>query len=129
MPFPPRFLHREEIVGEDRLALDQIEPVAAEVPTIGDDHPLPTTGRNLDIRRDGVGLGEDVWCVAIGRAGQIARIGELGSSSGVAWLGSENALEVAILQVLLLPVSLTAKKNTTCITNCSLRIQKNMLRI
>ena len=98
LPFPPSFLDREEIIGEDRLALEQIEPVTAETATVGDDHPFPTTGRNLDIRRDRVGLGEDVRRVAIGRAGQFARIGELGSPSDVARLGGENAREVAIVQ-------------------------------
>src|SRR6185503_1839871 len=42
LPFPPEFLKGEEIIGEDRLALEQIEPVAAEAATVGDDHPVRT---------------------------------------------------------------------------------------
>jgi hypothetical protein len=34
LPLPPNFLDREEIIGEDRLALEQIEPVAAEAATV-----------------------------------------------------------------------------------------------
>ena len=67
LAFPAESLKGQEIVGEHRLALEQIEAVAAEAATVGDDHPLAAALRDLDLGGDGVGLAEDVRCVAVGQ--------------------------------------------------------------
>ena len=40
--FPSEFLNCEEIIGEDRLALEQMKSVTAETATVGHDHPFST---------------------------------------------------------------------------------------
>jgi hypothetical protein len=68
-PFPHRALEVEQVIEEHHLALAdalhafaQEQSIAAEAPTLGDDHAFRTALGNLDLGRDGVGLVEDARC-------------------------------------------------------------------
>src|SRR6266545_1122907 len=54
LALPLHHFELDQVPSEDRLALQQIEAVAAEVTAIGDQHAFRAAFRNLNVRRDGV---------------------------------------------------------------------------
>src|SRR5215831_9641582 len=51
---PAHALEIDEVPQKHRLALQQIETVAAEATALGDDHALGAALRNVDVGREGV---------------------------------------------------------------------------
>ena len=51
LAFPAEPLQVEEVVGEHRLALEQVEAVAAEAAAVGHEHPLAAALREPPPRR------------------------------------------------------------------------------
>ena len=58
--FPAESFQTEEVVGEDRLALEQVETIAPEAPAKRVEHSFGTARGNFHLGGDGVGLAESV---------------------------------------------------------------------
>ena len=74
--FPAEALQIEQVVDEDRLALEQVEAVAAEAAAQRHDHSLRAAFGNRHLGGDGVVLVQDARRIADGNAGILARVGE-----------------------------------------------------
>ena len=74
--FPADPLQVHQVPEEHRLALEQIEAVAAEAAALRDDHPFGAALRDLHLGLEVVRGVEDARRVAVGRAGQLAGVGE-----------------------------------------------------
>ena len=65
-----------EVVEKHRLALEQVEAVAAEAAAQGDEHSFGAALRDLHLGGDRVGLVQDARRIAGGQAGHLAGVGE-----------------------------------------------------
>ena len=70
-------LQVDQVPEEHRLALEQVEAVAAEPAALGHDHALGAALRDLDLGLEVVRGVEDARRVAVRRAGQLAGLREL----------------------------------------------------
>ena len=77
-------LQIDEVVQEHGLALQHIEPVAAEPAALGHDHAFGAALRDLDLGLEVVRRVENARRVAVRRAGDLAGPGELGAAGGEA---------------------------------------------
>ena len=87
--FPAEVFQSEQVVGEDRFALEQVKTIAPETASERVKHSLGAFRRNFHVSGDRVGLVEYVRCVAAGHAGYFARVGELGAAGHVAWAAAQ----------------------------------------
>jgi hypothetical protein len=78
--FPANTLEVHQVPEEDRLALEQVEAVAAEPAAGGQDHALGAARRHLDVGGDGVGRVQQQRRVALRDAGHRLRVDELGAA-------------------------------------------------
>jgi hypothetical protein len=84
LAFPAGPLQVEEVVGEDRFALEQVEAVTAEAAAVRYDHPVAAVIGDFHLRGDGVGPAYGVGRIGVGRPGQRTRVGEDAAPGGVA---------------------------------------------
>ena len=75
--FPANALQVHQVPEEHRLALEQVEAVAAEPAAGGQQHALGAARRHFDVGRDGVGAVQQQRRVALRDAGQRPRVDEL----------------------------------------------------
>ena len=101
LALPLHALQLDQVPGEDRPALQQVEAVAGEAAAVGDQHALGAALGNVDLGRDRVRPVQHVRRAARTRerhVGQLARIGEHGPAGGVARLRADEPGEGAVVE-------------------------------
>jgi len=88
----------EQVVKKNRLALENIEAVAAEPSAIGHEHTVAAIRRNGEFSGHNVGFVQNVWFVARKDASHRSRIGEHIPSCRNAWSLSRDARETRSVQ-------------------------------
>src|SRR5262249_8359764 len=89
--FPAHPLEVDEIPEEHRLALEDVEAVAAKAPTLRDQHALGANLRNLDLDPEVVGRIEQARRIAVRGPGRRLRRGEHGAAGAQAGPGRDDA--------------------------------------
>src|SRR5262245_52825790 len=77
---PAHALEVEEVVQKHGLALQHVEPVAAEPTALGHDYALGATLGDIHFGLEGVRRVEDARRVAVRRPGDLAGPGEFGAA-------------------------------------------------
>src|SRR5262249_49367415 len=74
--FPLDAFQVDQVPGEHRLALEDVETVASEAPPLGDQHTVAAALRNFDLCLEVVRRVQERRRVAVGRTGERCRPGE-----------------------------------------------------
>ena len=98
VPLPPEAFQVQQVVGEDRLVVDDVKSVSVRLAALGDKHAFGTAGWHLDLCRNAERAPQKGRSVCSGNARDFAAVDEFLSARRGAWPGRGEAREGPVIQ-------------------------------